>query len=146
MFQNLRENIFLLKILSKPNYKGSMKIKNRVSLDSRSFLNECPMHLFEGYASAKKGSQSRKQNLFIVNSNKVTPTQESKSVTERYRTIPCTTLFSIEIGWLYSLCLFRQDQFIQVGHKTSFNSQKCAGLTINHIVALIKSHCITQLS
>ena len=79
--------------MSKPNYKGSVKIKNRVSLDSKSFFNEYLMNLFEGYASAKKGSQSRKQNVFIVISNKETASKESKSVKERYRIIPSITVF-----------------------------------------------------
>ena len=55
MFQNLRENIFLLKILSKPNYKGSVKIKNGVSLDSRSFLMNVPCTFLKDMLQQKKG-------------------------------------------------------------------------------------------
>ena len=55
MFQNLRDNIFLLKISSKPNYKGNVKIKNRVSLDSKSFLMNVSCTFSKDMLQQKRG-------------------------------------------------------------------------------------------
>lgn len=138
IFQNLREKYFFyLKFCAKPKYQSNVKIKYRQFRHKMFFLNECARAPFWRICLSKQRSQSRRRNSCIPGSKKVAPTKESKNVKRKVQNDSIHQFVSIIIAWPYNLCLLGQYQFTQIGHKTSFNSQECSGLTINYVVTLI---------
>lgn len=107
-------------------------MKIETVLTQKGFLSERLMHSFEGYASAHK-RVSQQREIHALQAPKQCGSKESKSIKERFSMIVCNTLSSIT-SKMTSQPLVGQYQFTQIDHKTSFNSQKYPGFTINYVV------------